>query len=760
MTTPARSLVAGLVLAWGLFALTEAFAQGPATQATTSYSYDEAGNRTGQVDALGRSSSWAYDAKHRLTGRTSPDGRSESFGYDPTGELLTHTTFAGEAFAFQYDAMSRLTGQVIPAGRGSNSGIAAASVSYGYTPVDMLRSRREQGATTLQGEQTFSYDAADRLLEASSPIGRIAYLPDAMGNVLERTLPDAGTVRYEYDAAGRMVRVITPDGRQTRYSYDGAGRLARIERELASRQGQPQSIRTSFNYDPAGRVTLIGNVRHIGAAASFVAGQRITRGPGGAITKIVTDRGDGSLSTTGQLTARIDVVQQFEFDGLARLIREVREHSGGVSDTRYGYDAVGNRQTKSVTTAGGTDTTTYTYDAADRLTQESIVTRTGASSSIEYGWDDNGNLASRSEPAGVTLYRFDPRNRLIDIRVGATRAQAQAATPQVRHAYDADGNRVRATSGEQVREFLVDVNHPLPQLARESTAAETIDYVRGLSQIRQVRKTATAEEQLYPLYGHLGSSLGAVNADGDVVEQVDVDAFGNLDQPTGAKQTHLYTGEYWDPGSQLLYLRARWYDPRVGRFVSADPFEGRPEDPRSLNRYVYTQGDPIHLTDPSGLVSLPEAMATLNNLGTAIRTALPNVNQVRQLGAKACHIGASIVLPYKELSGKLLAGSSYQAHHILQNALMAQHAQKLGIAYSRLGALAIPMFGGTHIPGSPHGAASAFQRNNPLSEPSFNQLMAHAYKALLAAGCRKSDATTIVDMAQNMYKLDKKGVLP
>jgi hypothetical protein len=56
----------------------------------------------------------------------------------------------------------------------------------------------------------------------------------------------------------------------------------------------------------------------------------------------------------------------------------------------------------------------------------------------------------------------------------------------------------------------------------------------------------------------------------------------------------------------LLYLRARWYDPQIGRFISADPFEGRQRDPRSLNRYSYAHSDPVHQRDPSGGMSLGE----------------------------------------------------------------------------------------------------------------------------------------------------------
>jgi RHS repeat-associated protein len=61
-----------------------------------------------------------------------------------------------------------------------------------------------------------------------------------------------------------------------------------------------------------------------------------------------------------------------------------------------------------------------------------------------------------------------------------------------------------------------------------------------------------------------------------------------------------YTGEWWDAEVSLLYLRARWYDPAAGRFTTKDPWEGNLKRSQSLNRWVYVEGNPVRLVDPSG----------------------------------------------------------------------------------------------------------------------------------------------------------------
>jgi RHS repeat-associated protein len=588
--------------------------------ATTTYGYDEAGNKTRQTDALGRTTHWVHDGKNRVTQRVLPDGSRESVSYDQAGNLVGKSTFAGERLTFQFDLNDRLQGQVTSAGAGSNQAVPGSSVIFRYTATGRLASRHEQGPTSLAGEQSYRYDALDRVIGVTSPIGQIAYGRNEAGHIIERSVGGAGTTRYEYDAVGRMTRVVAPDGRITVYSYDAASRLDRVERSLRDREGQAQSLLTHYGYDNADRVRTIAHLHRHGAALSLLAGQVLTRTTGGAIIQIETDRSNGTSSTTGAISGRLDVIQQFEYDGLGRLTREKRIDPGGTTDTRYEYDAVGNRTRKSLGRASGTEITTYQYDEADRLLDETTTLPAGGANTIRYTWDANGNLASKVQAGSVTLYRFDAQNRLIDLRKGSTAPQAEAANPLVRYAYDTAGNRVRKWAvGE--RTYLIDSEEPFSQVLREAGPGYSVDYVRGIGLIRQQRVASGVSEDIFPLPGHLGTSLGAVNLDGDIVEQVDAEAFGSIEVASTSRQPHLFAGEYWDQDSELLYLRARWYDPKVGRFISPDPFQGIQEDPRSLNRYAYSYSDPVHRLDRSGLMSMAETNVVLNNISMAYTAA-------------------------------------------------------------------------------------------------------------------------------------------
>jgi hypothetical protein len=125
-----------------------------------------------------------------------------------------------------------------------------------------------------------------------------------------------------------------------------------------------------------------------------------------------------------------------------------------------------------------------------------------------------------------------------------------------------------------------------------------------------------------------------------------------------------------------------------------------------------------------------------------------NSAKARQLAARMCAIGAQLAKPYNQLVGKIPKG--FQAHHIFQDAKLLGAASN----YSRYTALAIPLLGGSIMPGSPHDLANRFQSMNDAgTRQSFQRARSIAYGALLAAGCRAADATEMILAAENNFKL-------
>lgn len=101
---------------------------------------------------------------------------------------------------------------------------------------------------------------------------------------------------------------------------------------------------------------------------------------------------------------------------------------------------------------------------------------------------------------------------------------------------------------------------------------------------------------------------------GKLQTSYDYDAFGNALNTAQPNSTinHRYVGEYLDEDSGFYHLRARDYDPKIGRFISRDSFEGVKNNPITLNPYLYANSDPVNGVDPSEFMVLSDMMGTLD----------------------------------------------------------------------------------------------------------------------------------------------------
>ncbi|HVP05850.1 MAG TPA: RHS repeat-associated core domain-containing protein [Dehalococcoidia bacterium] len=142
--------------------------------------------------------------------------------------------------------------------------------------------------------------------------------------------------------------------------------------------------------------------------------------------------------------------------------------------------------------------------------------------------------------------------------------------------------------GPVATDYVWDVNRGLPVVLQDGTNT----YVYGLDLISA---TDGGGDQTYYTYDGLGSTTDLTDGSGDVTDTYSYDVFGAVRASTGSTPNNwLFTGEQHDADSDLYYLRARYYDPETGRFLSADPANA------GLT-YAYAANNPVNLRDPSGL---------------------------------------------------------------------------------------------------------------------------------------------------------------
>ncbi len=519
----------------------------------TAYDYDTVGNLVSRTDANSHVTSYEYDDANRLKKMILPGGHTWTYTYDANGNVVEVTDANGNSTpsdatdgktAYSYDKLDRLTGI-------DYSG-STPDVSYGYDANSNLTS-----VTDALGTKSYAYDALNRLAGVARGTQSFSYDYDLGSNITRRTYPDATEIAYTYDDDSRLSSVAS-SGQTTTYSYDPTGNL--LTTALPTSNGYVESR----SYDRAGRLSEIVNAGGLTTLSRFT----YVRDAVGNPTSVTT----------------LDGVTTYDYDSLDRLTETCFPLgcTGPVNTDfiRYTYDAVGNRLSE----VKPTSTTTYSYDAADRL----LSSLTG-SLPTSYSHDANGNMTA----AGAKTYTYDQANQMTSATVGGTTTT---------YDYDGSGIRTLATQGSNVTDFTWDENAGLPLLARESdgTGALVRRYIYGHDLI----SASTPSAESYYHHDGIGSVSNVTNATGVPQWTYGYEPFGSSRtatkvSPVAPDNAMRFTGEYLDP-TGLYHLRARQYDPGLGRFTATDPLPAGPSDPY-VSTYAYVNNRPTLFVDPSGM---------------------------------------------------------------------------------------------------------------------------------------------------------------
>lgn len=531
----------------------------------TRYGYDENNNRTTFTNAKGNTTSYAFDALNRLASITDPLSFTTLYAYDAAGNVVATTDAKGQTNRFTFDALNRLIAISYADGK---------SVAYSYDANGNRTALVDSHGTTA-----YAYAVLDRLVSVTHPDGKVVrYGYDSIGNRQSLTYPDGKTVDYAYDPANRLFHVKDWLGRTTSYGYDAGSNLLQVL--------YPNHAGVSFAYDAANRLTEVRN-RFRGSGEGEGDNDRSPL----AVFRYALDSVGNRLQVaddSGKIT-RYGYDPLYELTSVQKLDEDDAEDSGEGEEEgrimRYTYDAVGNRLSLTGPHHVAID---YVYDAGDRLLRSGTSTFT---------YDANGNQTSKTQTATgqPIVFSYDAANRLISVNGGRFNSN---------FAYDGDGNRVSQSTGTSTFNYLNDIATALPVVLQESGPDATISYAYGLSRISE----SSAEFDFFYQYDGLGSVVGLTDPRGHLRARYAYDAWGqsvppNEDDRIRARDKFRFTGEALDPGTGLYFLRARYYDPSVGRFIGRDPFPGLLRLPLSMNRYQYGLGNPNRYTDPSGLSS-------------------------------------------------------------------------------------------------------------------------------------------------------------
>ena len=163
------------------------------------------------------------------------------------------------------------------------------------------------------------------------------------------------------------------------------------------------------------------------------------------------------------------------------------------------------------------------------------------------------------------------------------------------YTYNGDGLRTSSTSAGTTISFTWDQTASLPLVLTDTDNS----YVYGPDDvpIEQISNSGTPS---YLHHDQLDSTRLITDQNGNLAGSFTYNPYGTLSASTGTATTPMgYAGQYTDAETGLQFLRARYYDPATGQFLTQDPLESVSGAP-----YIYAGDDPTNVTDPSGLLCL------------------------------------------------------------------------------------------------------------------------------------------------------------
>lgn len=355
------------------------------------------------------------------------------------------------------------------------------------------------------------------------------------------------------------------------FIYNQSGQFDEINRFSDLVRISPVAM-TNYAYDAVNRLTDLDHLDPSGSTFAFF---------------------DYQYDVASRITHIKDVhgITGYSYDRRSQLTGADRDAADLRVDESYSYDANGNRLSSHL------HGDVYKTDPGNRTLNDSVY---------RYEYDAEGNMTKRIEIATDSFreFRWDHRNRLVAV---ADYNSSAILVQEVVYKYDAFNRRISKdvlseSGNETSTSYAYQGDNVLLQFFDADGRAVNSEYelaVRNLNGVAvdQILSSEIANEQTEWYFSdHLGSAIAVLNSTGGGFENTFYDAFGQAD---AAVSTRGFTARETEVELGLVYYRARYYSPELGRFISEDPlgFTGR-----DANLYRYVSNVPHMHTDPFGLV--------------------------------------------------------------------------------------------------------------------------------------------------------------
>ena len=622
--------------------------------------YDMIGRKIGIVDANTGNFSYQYDNQDHLVAVTGPDGNTIKYTYDKTGNLLSRIYPGASANTLTYGT----AGAANAVGRVVSVVDAAGTLKFAYDArgrvTQKTRCVNVNHKTYVTG---FAYDSADRLTAMTYPDGfKVNFAYDGLGRVSGVTDGTGRAIAADltYTASGRLAGLAFGNGVQSSYSYDG---LDRLVSQKTAKPGGTQVQNLAYTYDADSNVSTIADTvysdtqqftydsmnRLISATGAGygtesytydVLGNLLTKGHAAFIMDSAhPERADCMIPNTPGVTSCAQAGMQ-----AITMSYDARGNLTTYGNQQYGYDFE-NRLTAESNNGTQVEGNIYDFWGERVVQQTSIETRIyidgiyeeGASQASRHVMAGSLLLATIVTPLGVQAAQVHIARHTMSIPLHFLVAAPPAGGSQkpfleaslgfsllimlVGSCFRVSvrGRRLRVRLGAPalfkpfrgamtllvVLSMLLSGTLDARALAPpEDPPAPAAGAQRSVTTVTRTTTNAASDTRYYYHVNHLGSVNVITDDNANVVAQRNYKPYGEMytdfNSASDATLPFTFAGKRVDGAGSLYYFGARFYNPLLGRFLSADTELHQPTNPVELNRYTFAAGNPLRYADPTG----------------------------------------------------------------------------------------------------------------------------------------------------------------
>ena len=527
----------------------------------TGYAYDNRDNLIVMTDAKNQTTQFVYDRNNRLLKEIRPEGQETFYAYDAAGNLVQKIDAKNQKTVYEFDDAGRLT--EIRYFTTADDTAPVKTVTFTYDRTGVLTGY-DDGATSA----IYTYDDLNRKIGETVNYGPF-YLTNSYtyyNNGLKESFtgPDSVTYRYTYDEANQLTGVEIPGQGTITYSSYTWNRPDEVI--------MPGGSRRQYVYDPLMRVKSI-TAKDPGQ--NVVMSYLYTYDKMDNITTKATDHGP----------------YEYGYDDLYRL---TNVDNPVQADEAYSYDGVGNRTTSA-------DQTNWTYNDNNELQSYGGVT---------FRYDANGNTIEKNDNGNITKYFYNIEDRLVRVENGASVVIAE-------YYYDPFGRRLWKEVDDIRKYFVYSDQGLVGEYAENGMEIKFYGYKPGSTWTTDPLFVKEAGHYYFCQNDRLGTPQKMIGINGALVWSGKYSSFGKteIEPASSVANNLLFPGQYYDQETGLHNNYHRFYDSKIGRYLTSDPSHYNQvrgneilyalpfilNTPQELHDYIYVLNNPVNYFDPLGL---------------------------------------------------------------------------------------------------------------------------------------------------------------